>query len=553
VATAPVATASDWLADYPPPRSLTLDPDALRVYELAYQIGAIAEKEGDPAITFTTVVAALFTSGDDTSRWFAEQAASIGPDRDIVLADKKITNDVLQQAMLLARSGPPAPETIRLSTDKQLLTASSRAVLESAENWAQRVNGSDIGVRHLVAAYVVNPPAYHRDQLRKWKLNENRWRTVFFDWVGQKFTWEQWADASQRAAPEQNRVAFEQTQVKGRSLAWPGDEQAQRILDEATKWHRRRTDAWLGYSTVFFALMQVAEQDEGVRREVGPLWNAVQKNQAKYLETFKRYFAEAPSGERATFDELDISPNVLNTLETARELATAGRSLPAGAQAEVKVRPLHLAGALASGRVDAVEELARLGIDVRELRARLVAHAASLGESAEVWGEMVGEEETVLTGRPVDLNSDEPEAVVRLDEPWRSDPLAIRPDVEAFASLLASRDLEPPLSIGLFGPWGSGKTTFLKRLRRAVQRHADEARQPNAPPGPYVANVVHVEFNAWHFAEGALISSLVDATIRQIAAYVKALPNFDPKRWLEEKLACSALWRGTREGAGLRG
>ena len=75
---------------------------------------------------------------------------------------------------------------------------------------------------------------------------------------------------------------------------------------------------------------------------------------------------------------------------------------------------------------------------------------------------------------------------MRLDENWTDDPLAIRPDVEAFASLLASRDLEPPLSIGLFGPWGSGKTTFLKRLRRAVQRHADEARTTGAPRGPYV-------------------------------------------------------------------
>src|SRR6185503_19118297 len=102
--------------------------------------------------------------------------------------------------------------------------------------------------------------------------------------------------------------------------------------------------------------------------------------------------------------------------------------------------------------------------------------------------------------------------------------------------LLASRDLEPPLAIGLFGPWGSGKTTFLKRLRRAVQRHADHVREPGAAGGRDVANIVHVEFNAWHFAEGALISSLVDATIRQISAYVKAAPALGPRGWLDEKL-----------------
>jgi hypothetical protein len=63
--------------------------------------------------------------------------------------------------------------------------------------------------------------------------------------------------------------------------------------------------------------------------------------------------------------------------------------------------------------------------------------------------------------------------VIWLDENWHSDPLGIRRDVETFAALLASKTREPPLSIGLFGPWGSsGKTTFLKRLRRAVQRRA---------------------------------------------------------------------------------
>lgn len=80
----------------------------------------------------------------------------------------------------------------------------------------------------------------------------------------------------------------------------------------------------------------------------------------------------------------------------------------------------------------------------------------------------------------MELNSDEPEAVIRFDENWATDPLDIRADMEAFAALLASNQLEPPLSIGLFGPWGSGKTTFLKRLRRAVDRRVKD--QPSDAP-----------------------------------------------------------------------
>lgn len=537
MSSAPGVTASDWLAQYPPWRSLTLDQEALRIYERAYYIGAIVEKDTRPPvppISFTTLAAALLTGEDDTSRWFAQKATELGPSLDAVLADKKISRETLEQAA--NGSGPPASESMQLSEDKQLLTSSSREVLETAENWAQRVGGSDIGVRHLIASYVLNPPAYHRDQLRQWQLNENRWRAAFFEWVAPRFSWEQWIDASQRAAPGPTRVAFEQKQVKGRTLAWPGDEQALSILKEAAEWHRHRTDAWLGYSTVLFALVRSADKDAAIKADVQPFWDAVQRNQPKYLEAFNRYFADMASDPAVAFNDLDISPRVLNTLETARELATASNMRHGDPGAELKVGPIHLAGALASMRVDAAEEMIAIGIDVPALRTALVAHAAARDESVEVWREVLGEEETLLSGRPVDLNSDEPEAVVRLDESWASDPLAIRPDVEAFASLLASRDLEPPLSIGLFGPWGSGKTTFLKRLKRAVQRHADEARQQDAARAAYVPNVVHVEFNAWHYAEEALVSSLVDATIREISAFIKQDSKPGPKEWLDEKL-----------------
>lgn len=536
MSSAPVVAASDWLASYPPPRSLTLDQEALRVYERAYYIGVQLEETIDPPISFTTLAAALLVGEDETSRWFAQRAEELGPKREAVFAEKKkkITADVLNSAA--QQQGPPDAASIRLSADKQLLTQSSRAVLENAENWAQRVGGSDIGVRHLVAAYVINPPAYHRKQLQTWQLNETLWRGTFFEWVGSRFTWEQWVDASQRAAPGPSRVAFEQTEVKGRSLAWPGDDRARHILAAAAEQHRHRSDAWLGFSTLVFALVGSAESDAGIRGDVQPIWNAVQKNHPRYLEAFNGYFTDTVAGANVAFDDLDISPRVLNTLETARELATAARARLAGADGGIKVGPLHLAGALASPRVDAADELSAIGMDVPELRRTLVAYAAGRGESVEVWREILGEEETLLTGRPVDLNSDEPEAVVRLDESWVSDPLAIRADVEAFAALLASRDLEPPLSIGLFGPWGSGKTTFLRRLRRAVQRHADDARQQPSTRGPYVPNVVHVEFNAWHFAEDALVSSLVDATVRQIRDFVKADPDLGPSGWLDAKL-----------------
>jgi hypothetical protein len=122
--------------------------------ERAYYIGIQTEGPDDPPVTFTTVAAALLVGDDETSRWFTRQTGEIGPNPQAVFDEKQITAAVLEHAA--PQTGEPAQ--IRLSSDKHLLTASSRTVLENAESWAQRVGGSDIGVRHFVASYVLNPP-----------------------------------------------------------------------------------------------------------------------------------------------------------------------------------------------------------------------------------------------------------------------------------------------------------------------------------------------------------------------------------------------------------
>jgi len=40
--------------------------------------------------------------------------------------------------------------------------------------------------------------------------------------------------------------------------------------------------------------------------------------------------------------------------------------------------------------------------------------------------------------------------------------VGIRAEFDAFAYLLASRGLLPPLAVGLFGDWGSGKSIFME-------------------------------------------------------------------------------------------
>jgi hypothetical protein len=469
-----------------------------------------------------------------------KKATEIGPNASAVFTETHIDET------LRAISPPPGkPQPIQLSTDKNLMTLSARTVLGNAESWAQSVGARDIGVRHLVAAYVLNPPVAHGDQMRRWDFQESKWRPAFFEWVTPRYTAEQWIDVTSRVARTKAVPTFEQPQVKGEALAFPGDQNTLDVLEKAAAFHARRTGAdvdatgpekWLRFQTIFYALVETARTKNDVREAIQPVWSAVKAVDEQYRRARDKFFPSPETSTYAPFSKLDISPRVLNMLQTARELAAAAHRDANGA---FSVGALHLAGAIISRRVDGEGDLSALGLVPQQLRNNLIDYARQKGESSDIWREALGEQEVLGAGRPVDLNSDEPEAVVRLDENWTSDPLSIRRDVETFAALLASKNLEPPLSIGLFGAWGSGKTTFLKRLRRAVTHRAEKAKKASdaSQPTAFVGNIVHVDFNAWHFAESALTSSLVDTILRELSAYIKDDKTVAGKAWKEQKQA----------------
>ena len=96
------------------------------------------------------------------------------------------------------------------------------------------------------------------------------------------------------------------------------------------------------------------------------------------------------------------------------------------------------------------------------------------------------------------------------DTPSLVDHLNIKAEVRGFANIVAARDVKTPLSIGLFGDWGSGKSTFMEQLQRAVEGIATEVREkPADQKSVFLGNIVQIKFNAWHYVEANLWASLV--------------------------------------------
>jgi hypothetical protein len=160
---------------------------------------------------------------------------------------------------------------------------------------------------------------------------------------------------------------------------------------------------------------------------------------------------------------------------------------------------------LASGFRELLGEVGLTGVP--ETYGRYIADRPSGGYSAFL------NEVHPFSARPVEIPDYKADKAV-LGE----DLVDIRAEVDAFAYLLASRSLRPPLAVGLFGYWGSGKTYFMESVRNRITQLVGSKEVLEAPQNaiPFWKRIVQIDFNAWHYVEGDLWASLVEHVFSEL-------------------------------------
>lgn len=98
----------------------------------------------------------------------------------------------------------------------------------------------------------------------------------------------------------------------------------------------------------------------------------------------------------------------------------------------------------------------------------------------------------------------------------KEDYLNISDDIDAFAKLISYKELKPPLSIALFGNWGSGKSTFMEMLENRIETYTDLDHKDFCKS----KSIVHVRFNAWHYSDTNLWASLVSHIFKELDKHI---------------------------------
>jgi KAP family P-loop domain len=196
------------------------------------------------------------------------------------------------------------------------------------------------------------------------------------------------------------------------------------------------------------------------------------------------------------FREAPLPPGRIGTTYSFREALAEARSLAGGATLDVR----HFMAAYVVVRDYHREDFLRLRIDRRAWCLELAEVLKSrFPDEVDLWTDFgLRAPAVLLPGFDADL-------------PEGADLLGVGREVEAFAMLIADRKTATPLSIGVFGAWGSGKSYFMARLEERVAALA-EAGAKDA----YFRRIAQMRFNAWHYSEGNVVASLVDQIVRNL-------------------------------------
>lgn len=458
---------------------------------------------GAPTVSFASLWLGLMTGRDEiaefihrTSRVLDLKVEKIVAElrRTVITTEWSFNSGRIRQARSVAESALP-------SNDIEL-TPSAAALLNYAEETARQI-GTSCSTSHVLASFVIGPIGNHIDTYQAWGFRAHAWRGLTLEMLSDPLRqgFEYWVSARPG-----NQVRF--------------SARVMRILELGAAYSDGLTASTLSADAIFVGTL--VEGSQGTR-QTAPEWlssifvssaSSPERTLAQLLE-----LPTLPSAERAR-SVPHLSPEAFALLMRAMAIGEM-----TDLESEVSRQQSAFGGAI--GTPDPTrppEKLARARHLVfalltrpqsplaRKLFQQAGKRAGQVRRDFIEWLiALVGPANAAVYKRFIPNDGEYHIAGYDNDEAHGKDRLRITRDVNALGAVLASSRVNPPLSVGLFGDWGSGKSFFMSLLKTSIEAFAERGREFDGPEeqAPFCSNIVQIDFNAWHYVDGNLWASLV--------------------------------------------
>jgi hypothetical protein len=485
-----------------------LNTDTQRILRLAAGLGVGVEQLRD--VTFSGLFTALLfgtcvtptgsgaaglqvetainvTNGNTLWR----EAQSLGLLVDRILDELHLDHAKLRRTASAVGPGPQQISSLAMSSSARMIV---QAACEIAE--AQHAREAVAPVA-LLQAYLSAAPTSHQAQLRRWGLT---------------------AEVSEKLRARFGLIAVTTPTAKedlAELDALPGfDESASAVIRLTWAFTARRRDRDTGASDAAELLVAAAETPgllpQHARPELLVLREALGANEPNSpYRAWRERYSLLLEAQREVQAVDGVRPTQTRRLQAI--LASAQNFARATGSPLALTR--HLLGALiteddgTTRSAAMIEDLPDRWVDkMRDALTRVIADRYP-DDDHQAWADrLVGPRRRLVATM-------QPDTIPR---PARAyDKLDLRRYADAIGALIAAEAQNPPLSIAVFGAWGSGKSFFMRMVQEAAQEFVDEGARAAAAgqANPFHHRIVQIEFNAWHYVEANLWASLVHAIL----------------------------------------
>jgi hypothetical protein len=469
---------------------IAVDTELAKVCDIAAHVG---DMSGDDVnISYTSLLIGLLWSDDSTSKWLQAEQQRHGIRVDDIYANRN--HPERSRDMILERVATGVGYAAR----QDVVSVSARTILQEANTIAHEtdlLSSEPIGTRHLAAAYFFrNPPGHDRQLHIDWGFDTDAWRRAFAQFIGQQYAPE---------APKWSQLLSGYLPTEEVPTSMPGTVLGGFTFESSAIAVLRSVESAAATTTPSVLTSELLLRTIAAARSDPDCASFAEQAATRLGITNVVTLASAASPFDPQGSTHGLSRGLKNILDRSRTLT---RSIT-GSEL-IGVRHI-IASMLVAPDSTANRQLIRAGVSIPLLRQKLLRDYSKrwVNDDGVQWRfQLVG-----LTPPTVSaFNADSADR--------GEDKLDVARYATAFAVVLAADAVTPPLSIGVFGDWGSGKSFFMRLMQEQTQKIASSGAVDAAGQRLFCRRVLSIKFNAWHYVDRNLWATLVQTIFQSLRA-----------------------------------